>query len=104
MPKQKVNGMTKEQWFVYETKQQQVDSAGSSEYATEWEYRIAMMEEFKITDNWAYEVVKRLIKKYENLGQLTVEKIWYRDGDDKIWHDRLLTWKEELLAENLWKD
>jgi hypothetical protein len=101
MPKKTVDGMTPEEFFVKGSRQAQANECDSSE----WEYRIALMNDFGFTDGWAYEVMKKLIKKYVDLGQLTVKKIWYKTGDGKIWHDRQLFWKEELLPppDDSWK-
>lgn len=95
MPKKTVDGMAPEQYFVQNSRQGQANGAD----CTEWDYRIVFINDFGFTEGWAYELMKKLIKKYERLGQLTTEKIVYKDGDGKTWHDRLITWKPEFLPQ-----
>jgi hypothetical protein len=92
MPEKTFEGKTPEQYFL-ESKQAQANGCDSSM----WEYRIGMINDFGFTEGWAYELVRKLIKKYEKLGQLTTEKIWYEDGDGKKWNDLQFIWKPELL-------
>ena len=86
------NGMTPEQYFL-ESRQAQANGADCSM----WEWRIALVDDFGLTEGWAYEVVKKLIKKYKDLGQIRTEKIEYETYGGKKWKDVQFWWNPELL-------
>lgn len=98
MTKKMVDGLTPEQYFVQESKKEQASGYDSSA----WEYRIIFMDEFELTFGWAYEIVKKLIKKYEKLGQLTTEKVKTTIGYGEVnreCNDIWFKWKPEFLPQ-----
>lgn len=92
------NGMTPEQYFL-QSKQYQANGAVNLVYL----FRLAFEDDFGFTIGWAYELMKKFIKKYEDLGQLRSEKVEYIaldwNGKEKKFKDIEFWWNPELLPQ-----
>ena len=69
--------ISKDEWLINLVKETQKEPLCTQ---PEMDARELMMEKFGISDNWAYECIRMIVKRHENL---IFEKVWVEFGDGK---------------------
>jgi hypothetical protein len=78
--------ISKDEWLINLVKETQKDPQC---FMPELDARALMAEEFGIGEDWAYEVIRKIVKRYE---QLVLEPVMIEFGDGKQHKCQQLRW------------
>jgi hypothetical protein len=80
----------KEQWLIdYVTNEQEGNVTDPMHTNSEMEYRFAMAEHFNITEDWAYEIIKKIVERNHNFH---LEKVIIEEWRGKKCREKVLTY------------
>jgi len=83
----------KEKWLIeYVTNEQEGNVTNPMVTNSEMEYRLAMAKYFNITDDWAYEIIRKIVERNPNFH---LEKVTIEGYRGKRWREKELTYIEK---------